>query len=314
VRFFRSSPRAPSSDDRFPIARLAAATAFGAFAVLALGGCPAQPERVELQTSLEVGAPGLDEVLEKTAVSGQAVMVLFIRPGQSPEDDAARTNFETPHARDDRAFRMLVDLTTPSASAQAARWHVVETPTLLCLSPQGLVVSRDSKPITIDLAAQRLEELPSLAQQLDAQLQALEQPIVTNPDDSSTRMALADFFLAHGNFREAITPLEFVAHTASNDAALRTRAWLALCRAHLSVAEPEPARLEAQEFLRVLGPHVPEARAAANLALGAQDADAQNIPAARAELAAAITAAPDSDYAQQARAALTKLSPSQPTP
>ena len=283
--------------------------ALALLAMVALAGCPSKPQSIELQVPLQVNTPNLDELVEQTTKGDEAIMLLVAELGQSSDDDTARTAFEEPKMKDDSIVRVLLDIGVSRNRAEATRFHTPQTPVLLCLSSRGVIVSRDEKPITTDLVRKRMNELVPRAHQLDAKLEALAKPVSANANDVTARLALADFLLAQHNAHEAIPHLEAVAHSESSDAPQRVRAWVELAQAHLWVAEPEKARHEAMELMEKLGPAQPEALAGGSLVLGTQDTNGKRYPLARQELEAAITAAPESDYAKQAREALAKLPP-----
>ena len=88
---------------------------------------------------------------------------------------------------------------------------------------------------------------------------------------------------------------------------MRVQAWVALARAHLWIAEPEKGRHAAKDLIAVLGPKTPEALAGGDLVLGLQDTNGKRTSLARAEFEAAVSAAPNSIFAQQAAEALAQL-------
>jgi hypothetical protein len=201
----------------------------------------------------------------------------------------------------------LLDLNVSRNRATAARFHIVDTPLLICLSPKGLIVSRDEKSLTKDLVLKRVEEVGPKAVELDAKLAALKETVVNNASDANAQLALADFLRERQNMREAIPHLAVVAHAETADTALRIRAWVDLARAHLWIAEGEKARHEAQDLIAVLGPKHPEARAGAQLILALQDARAKRTTLAQQGFQAVVAAAPASVYAKEAAEELAKL-------
>jgi hypothetical protein len=203
---------------------------------------------------------------------------------------------------------ITMDLGISRNRAVAARYHPASTPLLVCLSPRGLIVTRDEPPVTRELVLRRLQALPARAADLDKQLAAIEE---LNPgefkDSMVTQQAMAEFLLSRQNAREAIPYLTDLAKSDSISTASRISAWVSLARAHLWVTEPEKARHEAKDLIATLGPKHPEAVAGGNLVRGLQDATARRFSLARQEFEAAVSAAPDSDYAKQARVELEKL-------
>jgi hypothetical protein len=203
------------------------------------------------------------------------------------------------------ATPVLLDLSVSRNRATAARFHIADAPLLVFLSPRGVILSRDEKPLTSDLLLQRLAEATHQAAEVDAQLAALQEAVAAGEPDAELR--LADFLLAHHNAREAIGHLASVAGSAEIAKDVRVRAWVALARAHLWIGEPEKCRHVVHDLLATLGPQMPQAVAGGNLVLGLQDAAAKRVALARHEFAAAIAAAPASDYARLAADAAAKL-------
>ena len=202
---------------------------------------------------------------------------------------------------------LWIDLSISRNRATVAQFHLTDTPLLLGLSPRGLIVTRDQGPLTHELVLKRLSQVAEKSQELDAKLGALESALAENGNDAAAQLELADFLFAQQNAREAIPYFEAVARSESAHPAHRVRAWVELGRAHLWIAEPEKGRHEARDLIAVLGPTTPLARAGGNLVLGTQDANANRPTLARTELRAAIAAAPESDYARQAREILAKI-------
>jgi tetratricopeptide (TPR) repeat protein len=200
-----------------------------------------------------------------------------------------------------------LDLSISRARATAARFHPVTTPLLVCLSPHGVIISRDTESITESLILERMQHALARSPELDAKLDLLEKA-ADNETDTDAQMQLADFLMDRKNAFEAIPVLAAVAHLDTVDSALRVRAWEELGQAHLWVGEAEKAHFEAQNLMATLGPVTPEARAAGNLVLGNQDAaNPIRFARARQEYEAAVAAAPDSTYGKQAATALANL-------
>jgi len=251
----------------------------------------------------------LEEVLGRAFAVKQPVILLVIEAGRSPADDEARALLESPEvkAKRDRAITVLLDMSVARTRAVAARFHVMATPLLLCLSSRGIIVSRDEKPVAQDLLLQRIDEVAQQAPEVDAKFAALVKGMGTNPKDADAQFALTDFLLAHHNAFEAIPHLEGLAHAKANAPAVRIRAWVDLARAHYWIGEAEKGRHEAEDLLTTLGSTENEARAGGNLVLGLHDAEGKRMAAARREFGEAITAAPESSYGRQAAGELAKL-------
>jgi hypothetical protein len=241
---------------------------------------------------------------------GRPLIVLVAESGQSQADTAALGALESRVVRNESgaALTVVMDLSVSRTRATAARFHALETPLLVCVSPRGVIISRDQKPITKTLILERMREAAEQSPQLDTKLARLEEVADKNKNDVAAQMDLADFLIERQNAFEAIPILAAVAHSEMADASLRIRAWVALARAHLWVAEPEKGRHEAQELMATLGGRAPEARAGGNLVMGSQDANAKRAGLARHEFEEAISSAPDSTYGKQAAAALANLS------
>jgi hypothetical protein len=252
-------------------------------------------------------AAPLEDATARARRTNRPVAVLVIDPDRSQADRDARTAFESATAPGAEVVPVVMDLRTSRNRAAAAPLHAVDAPTLVCLSLQGIVVSRDQGAITADLVRRRRDEAVRRAPALDRDYARLHGEVVAKPDDVAARMALADFLLARHNDREAIPHLKWVADNASADLPTRVRAWVAMARAHLWDIEPEKARHAAQSLMATLGPTSPDAIAGGNLVRGLQDTRAKRYDRARDELAAAVAAAPDSPYGREAAELLTKL-------
>jgi len=254
-------------------------------------------------------AVDLDDEFARASNLGQPMIVLVTESGASRADDRARSLFQTMAAKgeSEKFAPIVLDLSVSRNRAVAARFHVTNTPLLLGLTPRGLIVTRDEKPITKSLLLHRIAEVARRGDELDARLASLEDAAARDRNDATAQWQLANFLLAQQNMREAIPILRLIARAESADTALRVRAWVELARAHLWIAEPEKGRHEAEDLIAVLGPKAPAARAGGNLVLGVQDANAKHLALARRELQAAIAAAPESDYANQAEETLAKI-------
>jgi hypothetical protein len=183
----------------------------------------------------------------------------------------------------------------------------VQPPVLVCLSPRGLIISRDQGEVAADLVTKRIDDAVSRFEELDARYRLLQAAAARDETNAAAQLAVAEFLLGQQNDREAISPLAVVAGDAAASTGVRVRAWVELARAHLWISEPEKGRHEAKNLIAALGPAAPEAIAGGNLVLGTQDATAKRFTLARQEFESAISASPDSDYATEARNALAKL-------
>src|SRR5208337_2810648 len=151
------------------------------------------------------------------------------------------------------AVVLTLDLAISRNRATVARFHVTNTPVLLCLSSRGIIISRDGGLITKQLVLQWVEDAMYQSPELDAALTRLETAAAEHSKDVRTQFALTDFFLARKNAFEAIPRLAAIAHSDAYAPIDRVRAWVALARAHLWVAEPEKGRHEANDLLATLG-------------------------------------------------------------
>jgi hypothetical protein len=255
----------------------------------------------------------LDAELARTSGLNQPLLLLVIDSGNSREDQEVHALFDTTAKkfRDDGFSFTVLDISVSRNRATATRFHLIDTPLLLCLSARGLIVSRDEKPVTKTILLRRIADAPKLSTVLDGQFAMLEKAVTRNPvsgpGSAEAHFELAEFLNGRKNRREAIPHFSFVAHSDSPDVARRVRAWVALAEAHLWIAEPEKARHEASDLIAVLGPKNPEAMAGGNLVLGLQDATGKRFALARREFEAAIGAAPDSEFGKRAAAQLAAL-------
>jgi hypothetical protein len=251
----------------------------------------------------------IDAEIARASNLREPILILVADLGQSRADAQAGTLFETltDKGKSGGIVSVLLDLSVSRNRAEAARFHITNTPVLLCLSPRGLIVTRDPEPITKELVLNRIKEAAPRASELDAKLAVLEAAASRNGNDATAQLELADFLLTQQNAREAIPHLASVARSESAGAVQRVRAWVDLARAHFWITEPEKGRHEAEDLIAVLGPWTADARAGGNLVLGLQDANAKRMAVARREFEAAIAAAPESVYAKQAAEALAKI-------
>jgi hypothetical protein len=255
-------------------------------------------------------APGPVDLDRSIADAGKIDRPLVLYIGEFGEHgaDAAQSSLLCSGDIADRAAGIqliTMNLGVSRNRAEAARYHVVKTPMLVCLSPRGLIVSRDEAPITKELVQQRMTDLGKRAAALDQQFAKLDEPENTKQLDPGYDQA--HFLLVHHNAREAIPYLKALSESETVSTKLRIDAWVSLARAHLWVAEPEKGRHEAKALIATLGPLDPAAIAGGNLVLGLQDAAAKRFSLARREFETAIAAAPGSTYAAKARAARDQL-------
>ena len=285
-----------------------------------LAGCRSEPiPSAPLAMNNDAGVVDLDAALTEAAKMQRPVIVLIAERGLGNADSDAIALLEDSAVKSkcDRVMPLLLDVRISRNRATGTRFHVTDTPMLVCLSPKGVIVSRDENPITKDLVLKRIDEAIQAAPKLDAQAglgltvllvnQPDEKPAVKELNEAMAGLNLADFLLAHQNAREAIPLLAAVAHLESVETSVRVRAWVALARAHLWIAEPEKGRHEAQDLMATLESKTPEARAGGNLVLGLQDAKGKRYALARREFEDAIAAAPGSVYAKQAAEEAAKL-------
>jgi len=251
----------------------------------------------------------LAAALSRAPALGRPLVILANDPGQGPADRAAARFLDSKRVKAlaDRTSLLLVDLSVSRNRATATRFHLGDTPLLICLTPHGVIASRDEKVGTADLVLRRVQEVLEQSPALDARLAALEAAAAAKPEDTAAQFELADFLIAHHNAVEAIPRLAALAHSPARTPDLRLRAWVDLVRAHFWIAEPEKGRFEALDMMATLGPAMPEARAAGGFVLGSQDAGTMRMARAREELESAVAAAPDSTYGKQAAEALAHL-------
>ena len=265
-----------------------------------LAGCDTAPRGWPVNIKPDHGLPVADVK--------KPLLILVAERGNSHADTAALGLFESSFVgKNQNIATTWIDVGESRNRAVAARYHIPETPVLVCLSPRGVIISRDEKSITKKILRQRIDDAIQQSPELDAKLMSLEEAIRQKPDDLAAQFALTDFLLAHHNDFEAIPHLEAIAYSDENPPDARIRAWVALARAHLWIAEPEKGRHEAQDLIAILGPVFPDARAGGNLVLGLQVANGKRAALARQEFENAIAVAPQSVYGREASEVLSKL-------
>jgi tetratricopeptide (TPR) repeat protein len=241
----------------------------------------------------------LDAELARARRESRPVLVLVTEAGRSPRDDEARALLGDETVRACAADWIVVDLDLNGSRGRAAasRFHAAPMPLVLCLSPHGVVLSRDGR-VTRELVLARMNEAERLAPRLDAELEALA---IHADSGVRARMDLAEFLDAHFNWHAAIPHFAAVWKSDSADLELRVRAAAAEAQAHHLIGEPEKERHVAEELIATLGATSPAARAAGYYLLGARDLRAQHEAEAVRNLDQAVAAAPDSDFGLQAR-------------
>jgi hypothetical protein len=266
-----------------------------------LGGCHAASAPVA--RAADAPAVDVDAALAAGLKEGRSVLIVIAESGRSPADDRSLL-LGHPPADVGGLGVLAVDIANSGNRAAAARFHALEGPVLVVLSPRGVILSRDEGEVTAALVLRRAEEAEKVGPEVDRELARLE---AAGGDDVSSKVALAEFWRVHGNAREAIPYYRAVAHLGGAEMGVRVRAWVDLVRAHQWIVEPEKGRHEAKDLLATLGPTSAEARAGANLLLGIQDANAKRYARAREEFGLAVEAAPTSAYAKEAAGRAAKL-------
>ena len=251
----------------------------------------------------------LEVAMSDAASLNQPLAILLVELGQSRADEAAVSLLESPKLRNKTGsfVSCILDLGISRNRAIAARFHPVRTPVLVCVSPKGIIVSRDEVHLGQGLVLRRIETARRESSELDSHLASLEQVASTNSTGNAAQLELANFLLAHGNALEAIPHLAAVAHCATCNDAQRVQAWVELARAHLWIGEPEKARAEADNLVSTLGSRLPEARAGGKLILGIHDANLKRADQARREFEETMVLAPATSYANEAAAMLEDL-------
>lgn len=274
-------------------------------------GCqprPVNPPPISISTPAELAA------VQALALQQMRPLVLLIAERKVDNNAIAALNSIAAHDKKSAVILAILDISVSRTRATATRFHPVETPLFIFLTPHGVCLSREQPPvddseIIRSLVSQRMWQQTESWSQVDANFVRLETAAQKTNRDVAAQIKLADFLVEHQNEYEVVPVLEVVAHSEKTDNAARIRAWARLVQAHFWVGESEKARHEAQDMIAALGGEAPEARAAANFVLGAQDALNVNRRArARQEFEAAVAAAPDSTYGKQAAEALAKLS------
>lgn len=268
----------------------------------AMSQAPAQSESTLTDLDLyQAHAAGLN----------QPLLLLVAESDASRSDNRARALVASLAKKNlqDKCVVLSLDLAISRNRATVGRFHVTNTPVLFCLSPKGIIVSRDEGTLTRKIVLQRVEEAREQSPELDSRLTTLEAAVNTQTNNVTAIFKLTDFLLAHQNDFEAIPWLETIAHSKAHSPADRVTAWVELARAHLWIAEPEKCRHEAENMMATLGTVTPEAQSGGELVLGLQDAALKRPARARQEFEEAVTAAPESSYGKEATRALTALPP-----
>lgn len=272
---------------------------------LVLAACQSAPQRAERVVPQPVDSINLARA--RSLKTSKPIAVLVIETDRSAADRMAQDTFQSLQKQNHVFIPVIIDLKVSSNRAIAAPLHAADTPTLIGLSPNGIILGRDVGNLTAEQMTASIKTAPFLAAALDEQFAQLSALNTAHPDNTEAAMRLADFLLAHQNDKEAIAVLRTVADHPCAPLTLRVKASVAMAKAQLWIGEPEKARHGTQAMIATLGPQTPEAIAGGNLVLGIQDTNAKRFPLARQEFEAAIGAAPNSTYAAEAKAAVAQL-------
>jgi hypothetical protein len=273
--------------------------------LLLAGGC--YDNRGSSPSLQKDSSESFDDALAKAHQANKPLAVLVIDPDRGSADRSAQKVFESALASRSDVASLVLDLRASRNRAAAAPLHALDVPTLICLSPKGIIVSRDEGFFTQALVREQIDRAIEISAQLDRRFSELQTKAVASPNDVKLQMDVADFLLAQHNDQLAIPYLKRVADDEQADLDNRIRAWVALGRAYLWDVEPEKARHCAQALIETLGPRSPEALAGGNLVRGLQDTKAKRWGRAREEFTAAVKAAPESAYGREAASLLAKL-------
>jgi hypothetical protein len=280
-------------------------------ALAALVGCggDAPPRSAQPEVAAETGAFDLLAQQEQARRAGRPLVLLIVERGQDQAlaiFSAAWSATWSAASAQPAVVGRICELRISRNRAELARFHLMTTPLLVCLSPEGVVISRDAGPLDAGVLRQRIAAAiasgPGLDHQRDALAELAWPAYGSMFDVVEARRALADFLLGHGNDAEAVPVLVALAGDPRVPAPARVRAWVELARAHQWIGEPEKARHIAQSLITALGGQFPQALAGGELALGLLDAAGGRPAKARAEFAAAAAADPGSEYGRQAAA------------
>src|SRR5581483_1860479 len=204
------------------------------FGLLIGGGCESAPRAGE-------GAAGAATPVDLEAKQSLAakfdspLVILVVESGRSRADNNAMTIFGTPTftGAAEGVTTAGLDIRNSRNRATVERFHLQRTPLLLCLSSRGIIISRDDREVTADLAAARARQALEQGPGLDEQFAALKEAARENPTNAGAQFHLTDFLMAHGNAAEAIPILAGLAHAEAAAPRDRIRAWVELGRAHL---------------------------------------------------------------------------------
>ena len=235
--------------------------------------------------------PGVVDLGAEIAHAGEAKRPLVVLVGELGTNGADRTaaallENRASNSHGDVMQFLKIDLGNSRNRSTAARFHLVQTPVLVCFSPMGVIVSRDQGPITAETLGKRLDDLPTRAADIDAQFASLLDALNTSKQYLASRRDLAKFLLAHQNDREAIP--YHLAELAGSDLAEptdRANAWVSHCPRppvdRRTGKGPAPKRKRSSQRSDQA---TPDAIAGGNLVLGTQDATAKRFPLAPARI------------------------------
>jgi tetratricopeptide (TPR) repeat protein len=147
------------------------------------------------------------------------------------------------------AVRLDADKDKP----KAARYQPNGLPTIVYLSPRGVIVDRTEKVIAEEDLARRLDALAEKGKATDEELEKLEAAVKKDPEDLAALDKLALFWQQHQNWAEACPLLaELVKKAGEKEfpTQTRTQRWIDLVRGLAVVTEFDESVKQADALLK----------------------------------------------------------------
>jgi tetratricopeptide (TPR) repeat protein len=151
------------------------------------------------------------------------------------------------------AGMIAVRLDTEKDKAKAARYQPNALPTILYLSPRGVIVDRTEQFVSEEDFAKRLDALAEKGKAADEELQKLEAARQKDANDLKALDDLQRFWVAHGNWAEAAPLLAELVKKAGEkafDPKERTARWIDLVRGLAVIAEFDESVKQAEALAK----------------------------------------------------------------
>lgn len=206
---------------------------------------------------------------------------------------------------------VTVRLEAEKDKAKAARFQPAGLPTLVYLSPRGVILDRTEKYVSEDELAKRLDALAEKSRTADEELERLEKKTKDAPEDLDALEGLAAFYEKHQNWAEAVPLLEKLVKQAGEKefpVEKRHQRWLELVRGKAVLLDFDGAVKTAEALAKHAGQvHKTDPLQMAEILIGfCREQQGKREEALKA-YERAVSVAPDSKLGKKAAASRDRL-------